>query len=158
RGPDDHPLARPAGPRSQQVARFSALLAGSRCVRHNPVMPRDLTEAGARALDSADTLRALRDDFFIPPVPGHPRADALECIFLCGTSLGCMPRGVTRAMQEQLEDWANLGVEAHFSGRDPWFPYHDPLRAPLARLVGAREHEVVAMNSLTVNLHLLMAS
>lgn len=116
----------------------------------------DLSESFALNQDAMDPLREVRADFFIPPSPSHK--DGREAVYLCGNSLGCMPKGVDRAMREQLEDWAQYGVEGHFAGRDPWYPYHEQFRGPLARLVGAREHEVVAMNSLSVNLHLLMAS
>lgn len=117
-------------------------------------------ERESRALDEADTLRALRAEFHIPTV-GAIRGrgnDRSACVYLTGNSLGCQPRGAREAVNQELEEWARLGVEGHLRGRDPWLPYHEQFRGPLARLAGGREHEVVAMNSLTVNLHLLMAS
>jgi kynureninase len=85
-------------------------------------------------------------------------SDGRPSIYLCGNSLGCMPRAVAAAMSAELDDWARLGVEGHFKARDNWYRYHELIREPLARLVGALPHEVVAMNSLTTNLHLLMTS
>jgi kynureninase len=79
-------------------------------------------------------------------------------VYLTGNSLGLQPKGVAAAVARELENWQNLAVEGHVHGRDPWLPYHESLRGPLSRLVGALPHEVVAMNSLTVNLHLLMLS
>ncbi len=110
----------------------------------------------ARALDHADPLSALRAQFHIPPSPAH--TDGRDSIYLCGNSLGLQPRSLAGAMKQQLDDWAALGVEGHFKGRDPWYPYHESARAPMARLLGALPHEVVAMNSLTVNLHLMLVS
>lgn len=82
----------------------------------------------------------------------------MESVYLCGNSLGLQPRSVRAMLEAHLEDWAVRGVEGHFHGQDPWKPYHEWFAGPLARLVGAHVDEVVAMNSLTVNLHLLMAS
>lgn len=109
----------------------------------------------ARRLDESDPLAGFRQRFLIPPAPGGGERPA---IYLCGNSLGLQPRATREALLEELDDWARLGVEGHFHARHPWFPAHEPVREPLARLVGARPHEVVAMNSLTVNLHLLMLS
>ncbi|MGQ0628310.1 MAG: kynureninase [Phycisphaerales bacterium] len=120
----------------------------------------DLTEASARREDDRDPLRAARALFHIPPascVTGRSE-DAHESIYLAGNSLGCQPRGVRAAIEQELLDWERLGVEGHIHGRHPWLPYHEELRASAARLVGALPAEVVVMNSLTVNLHLLMAS
>ncbi|MGE0710005.1 MAG: kynureninase [Planctomycetota bacterium] len=113
-------------------------------------------EEEARALDAADPLSCLRERFLVPPSPAH--ADGREAIYLCGNSLGLQPRATREALLAELDDWARLGVEGHFHGRHPWFPYHEALRAPAARVVGALPHEVCVMNSLTVNLHLLMTS
>lgn len=117
-------------------------------------------EAFALALDQRDPLRPFRDRFLIPRAedisPGtSPRG---QCVYLTGNSLGLQPAAVKEALLTELDDWARLGVEGHTHARHPWLPYHEPLRAPLARLVGAHEHEVVAMNTLTVNLHLLLLS
>lgn len=109
-------------------------------------------EAHALALDAADPLRHFRTEFHLP------RHGAAEQRYFCGNSLGLQPRGVRAALLQELDDWAQLGVEAHFRGRTPWMPYHESVRDGLATLVGAEPGEVVAMNSLTVNLHLLMAS
>ncbi len=104
------------------------------------------------ALDAADTLRQYRAEFLIPRHGQH------EQRYFCGNSLGLQPRGVRAALMQELDDWAELGVEAHFRGKTPWMPYHESVRDGLATLVGAHAGEVVAMNSLTLNLHLLMAS
>ena len=107
----------------------------------------------ALTLDVADPLRAARDEFFIPSGPdGHP------VVYLCGNSLGLQPRAVHAAIHKHLDDWARLAVESHFHGHDPWKLYHKAFAEPLARLAGAKPVEVVAMNGLTVNLHLLMTS
>ncbi|HXV77612.1 MAG TPA: kynureninase [Candidatus Polarisedimenticolaceae bacterium] len=107
----------------------------------------------ARELDARDRLAAFRDRFHLPPDDdGSPLA------YLCGNSLGLQPRATRASLERELEDWARLAVDAHFDGRTPWYSYHETLRGPLARLVGALPGEVVAMNSLTVNLHLLMVS
>ncbi len=108
--------------------------------------------AQAEALDADDPLRGFRDEFLIPP-----HGDGEQAYF-CGNSLGLQPRGVRQALLDELDDWQQLGVEAHFRGRHPWMPYHGYVRDGLAAIVGAEPIEVVAMNSLTVNLHLLMAS
>lgn len=127
----------------------------------------DASEAAALALDSADPLKALRTLFAIPRVsdirehePSDPanRAQAQECVYLCGNSLGLMPLATRAALTQELDDWSRFGVEGHFHARHPWLPYHEEVRDSLSRLVGAMPHEVVAMNSLTVNLHLMMVS
>ena len=110
-------------------------------------------EAEARRLDGEDPLASFRDRFHLPPGP-----DGKPAVYLCGNSLGLMPREVPRLVEQELADWAQLAVDAHFRGATPWYGYHESVREPLARLVGAYPHEVVAMNSLTVNLHLMMAS
>jgi kynureninase len=105
----------------------------------------------ARRLDAADPLAPFRAEFLIPPGP-----DGNASVYLCGHSLGLQPRAVRALLQQELDDWANLGVEGHFRGRTPWYSYHETLRESGARLVGALPGEVVFMNSLTVNLHLMM--
>lgn len=110
-------------------------------------------ESWARAQDEADPLAAFREEFALP---GDARGAPL--VYLTGNSLGLMPRAVPAAVQAELEDWSRLGVAGHMEGRTPWYSYHETVRESLARLVGARPHEVVAMNSLTVNLHLLLVS
>ncbi len=106
----------------------------------------------AAALDATDPLAAFRGEFLIPP---HEAGDQL---YFCGNSLGLQPRGVRTALLDELDDWARLGVEGHFRGRHPWLTYHGSVRDSLASLVGAELGEVVAMNSLSVNLHLMMVS
>ena len=103
--------------------------------------------------DRSDPLGWCRGEFELPL-----GADGRPLIYFCGNSLGLMPRGARTLVDAELEDWARLGVEAHFAGRTPWYSYAEGLREPLARLVGARPHEVVAMNSLTINLHLMLVS
>lgn len=93
-----------------------------------------------------------RNQFHIPQVNGK------DSIYLCGNSLGLQPKKVKEYVNETLDDWAALGVEGHLHARHPWLPYHEFLTQSTARLVGANTSEVVVMNSLTVNLHLLMAS
>jgi kynureninase len=110
------------------------------------------SESHALALDAADPLAGFRAGFHIPMLDGR------EQLYFCGNSLGLQPKTTAQAVISELEDWAAYGVEAHFRGRNPWMPYHHLLREPLAELVGAEPAEVVAMNSLTVNLHLMMAS
>ncbi|MEV4001604.1 kynureninase [Actinomadura sp. NPDC049753] len=112
-------------------------------------------EDEARRLDETDPLPTLRGEFLVPPAPGGPHAEAA---YFAGNSLGLQPRSAAGLLREELDDWARLAVEAHTQGRRPWVAYHELLRGPAARLVGALPHEVVAMNSLTVNLHLMMAS
>jgi kynureninase len=102
----------------------------------------------ARQLDSQDQLAHFRDRFHIPP----------ETVYLCGNSLGLQPKSTAAAIQQELLDWQQLGVEGHLHARNPWLPYHEALTLPLARLCGAKPEEVVAMNGLTVNLHLMMVS
>jgi kynureninase len=109
-------------------------------------------EAWALARDAADPLAKFRDEFHIPP---HAHG---EQVYFCGNSLGLQPRATRDALISELDDWSELAVEAHFRGRHPWMPYHAEVRGHLAELVGAQPAEVVAMNSLTVNLHLMMVS
>jgi kynureninase len=108
-------------------------------------------EAFARALDEADPLRSFREQFYIPR-----RADGRPVVYFCGHSLGLQPKTARAFVEQELDAWARLGVEAHFNGPRPWYSYHENLRDSGARLVGAQSDEVVFMNSLTVNLHLLM--
>lgn len=108
--------------------------------------------AFAAELDQTDPLAAQRELFLIPR---HGDADE---IYFCGNSLGLQPRSTARYIQEELEDWGRLAVKAHFDGRRPWMPYHEFFTERTARLVGAMPIEVVNMNSLTVNLHLMMMS
>ena len=107
----------------------------------------------AATLDAADRLAPLRAQFAIPP-----HIDGKPCIYLCGHSLGLAPLAAREAVIQELDDWNQLAVLGHHVAKHPWIDYAELLRPSLARLVGAQTNEVVAMNSLTVNLHLLMAS
>jgi len=116
-------------------------------------MPFSPKEEFARQLDAEDPLRTFRDRFHIPF-----GSDGKPLIYLVGNSLGLMPKATRGVVEQELTDWANLAVDGHLEGATPWYSYHETLREPAARLVGALPHEVVCMNSLTVNLHLMMAS
>lgn len=106
----------------------------------------------AQFLDQQDPLQSFRDKFYIPLMHGK------EAIYFTGNSLGLQPKKTQDYVLNELEDWANYGVEGHFHARNPWMPYHEIFTEQLCKLVGALPHEVVAMNQLTVNLHLLMLS
>ena len=110
-------------------------------------------ENAALALDADDPLAGFRDQFLIPA-----QADGSPQIYLCGNSLGLQPRRTRAALLAELDDWRDLGVEAHFRGQHPWLEYHRFVQQPLAEVAGALPNEVVAMNTLTSNLHLLMVS
>ncbi len=101
---------------------------------------------------STDALSPFRNRFIFPQHEGHP------VVYLCGNSLGLQPASVRAALLAELDQWATYGVEGHFMGDQPWMYYHKFLTPQSARLVGALPHEVVVMNTLTVNLHLMMAS
>jgi kynureninase len=107
----------------------------------------------AAALDRGDPLGRFRDEFHIPR-----SASGEEEVYFAGNSLGLLPKRTSRYVDEELEKWKRLAVKAHFEGENPWMPYHELLASPMARLVGTSPTEVVTMNSLTVNLHLMMAS
>lgn len=104
-------------------------------------------------MDSQDPLAKYRDYFYIPR-----QADGKPCVYLCGNSLGLQPKNVRENIEHVLKDWEMLGVEGHFHAKEPWVPYHELLTKPTARLFGAKPAEIVTMNSLTVNLHLLMVT
>lgn len=106
----------------------------------------------ARRMDRNDPLRSLRKEFHIPVVNGKP------AIYLTGNSLGLQPRSARKFVEAELEDWARLGVEGHVHARRPWMEYHKFTKNLLAKIAGAKPAEVVAMNQLTVNLHLLLVS
>ncbi|MCU1682583.1 MAG: kynureninase [Amycolatopsis sp.] len=112
-------------------------------------------EDQARQLDEHDPMSTLRDQFHIPPASGGP---FVEAAYMAGSSLGLQPRSAARALAAELETWAQFGVAGHEHPARPWMSYHELLRAPTARLTGALPAEVALMNSLTVNLHLLMVS
>ena len=110
-------------------------------------------ESWARAEDARDPLAWCRDAFELPRAPA-----GVPLVYLCGNSLGLMPKAAAARVQTELEAWGRLGVEAHFEGPHPWYSYGAPLCEPLGRLAGAGPDEVVAMNSLTVNLHLMLVT
>ena len=107
----------------------------------------------AKQLDVQDPLRSFRERFHLPL-----GKDGKPLIYFAGNSLGLMPKPAKRIVEQELHDWATLGVAAHLEGKTPWYSYHETLREPAARLVGAKPNEVICMNSLTVNLHLMMAT
>ena len=107
----------------------------------------------ARAADAGDPLRRFRERFALPRGRGSERT-----VYLCGHSLGLAPIAARTRVLEELADWERLGVRGHHAARRPWIGYHATLTAGLAQLAGAEPLEVVAMNSLTVNLHLMLAS
>lgn len=107
----------------------------------------------AQALDQQDPLKVFREAFTLPEHrPNEP------FIYFCGNSLGCQPKKSSLYLQEEMDRWAQIGVEAHFRGDRPWTVYQDFLAAPMAQIVGAHPDEVVLMNTLTVNLHLMLVS
>ena len=110
-------------------------------------------ESFAVAMDARDPLAHFRERFYLPKT-----RQGDDCIYMCGHSLGLQPKTAGSYLDQALQDWAQLGVEGHFHARDPWMPYHRLLTQQTAELVGAQPGEVVVMNSLTVNLHLMMAS
>jgi len=110
------------------------------------------SEGFAERLDERDPLAHYRERFAIPVRDGR------EALYVNGNSLGLMPKDARRLVDDELDDWAALAVDAHFAGKTPWFSYHEVFREPGARLVGAVPGEVVMMNGLTVNLHLMLAT
>ena len=103
--------------------------------------------------DAEDPLRQFREKFHLPL-----GANGKPLIYLAGNSLGLMPKAARKIVEQELDDWAKLAVDAHLKAATPWYSYHETLREPTARLVGAQPNEVICMNSLTVNLHLMMAT
>src|SRR4028119_682447 len=113
----------------------------------------EASAAFAAEMDANDPLKNFRDKFHIPKQPNGE-----EVLYFTGNSLGLQPRTTGDYIEQELTDWATLGVEGHFHAKRPWMPYHEIVAEQLAEIVGAKPSEVVAMNSLTVNLHLLMVS
>ncbi len=107
----------------------------------------------AAQLDQADPIRSYRERFHLPIQPNGE-----TYVYLCGNSLGLQPKSTEKYIQQELEDWKKWGVEGHFHAKNPWMPYHEFLTKKMARVVGAKPIEVVVMNTLSVNLHLLMVS
>lgn len=110
-------------------------------------------ESFALQLDAEDPLRQFREKFHLPL-----GKDGKPLIYFAGNSLGLMPKAARQVVDQELDDWARLGVDAHLEAKTPWYSYHETLREPTARLIGAKPVEVICMNSLTVNLHLMMAT
>ncbi len=109
--------------------------------------------AYARQMDEEDELRQYRSKYHLPKQKnGEPY------VYLCGNSLGLQPKTTEAHLQQELVDWKNLGVEGHLEAKNPWMPYHEFLTRAMAKVVGAKPIEVVVMNTLTVNLHLMMVS
>jgi len=107
----------------------------------------------AREMDAQDPLRQFREKFHLPL-----DKDGKPLIYFAGNSLGLMPKSSRRIVEEELDNWAKLAVDAHHAAGTPWYSFHEALREPISRLVGAKPIEVICMNSLTVNLHLMMAT
>jgi kynureninase len=112
----------------------------------------EASEDFAIAMDERDSLSRYRERFFLP------KATDSDGVYLCGHSLGLQPKTAAAYVEQELKEWAELGVEGHFHAKNPWMPYHRLLTEQTAELVGAKPPEVVVMNSLTVNLHLMMVS
>jgi kynureninase len=110
-------------------------------------------EQFALKLDAEDSLRDFREKFHLPL-----GKEGSSLIYLAGNSLGLMPKTARQLVDQELDDWAKFAVDAHLGAKTPWYSYHETLREPTARLVGAQPNEVICMNSLTVNLHLMMAT
>lgn len=120
---------------------------------HTELTNPDLTLTGARNLDALDPLQRVRSLFHIPKTQAGS-----DVIYLTGNSLGLQPTSTRTEVLEVLDDWEKLGVDGHLKAKNAWLPYHKRMTESMSALVGAKPHEVVVMNSLTVNLHLLMAS
>lgn len=116
-------------------------------------MNSDYMANAAASLDEADDLRHFRERFLIPKA-----ADGSDSIYFTGNSLGLQPKATRAYIEAELDDWARLGVEGHLHAEHPWLPYHEFLTEKMARVVGAKPIETVVMNSLTVNLHLMLVS
>lgn len=112
----------------------------------------ETTKSFAQSLDAKDELRAYRDQFYFPQHNGE------NSIYLCGNSLGLQPKSVQSYLEHELEHWREHGVEGHFRGKMPWMYYHKFFSEQSAAIVGAKPSEVVVMNTLTTNLHLMMVS
>ena len=110
------------------------------------------TREFAIQLDENDPLKHFREQFYIPVING------MESVYFAGNSLGLQPKATQEHVLDELEDWASFGVEGHFHARQPWFSYHEIFPELLSNIIGAIPEEIVVMNQLTVNLHLLMAT
>ena len=107
----------------------------------------------ALKMDEKDPLKAFRNEFLFPK-----HTDGTEILYFCGNSLGLQPKSTRKMIEQELDDWAEHGVEGHFRAKKPWMPYHEFFTEKLAKIVGANLNEIVVMNTLTVNLHLMMVS
>ncbi|MGD1842092.1 MAG: kynureninase [Thermonemataceae bacterium] len=110
------------------------------------------TRSFAQKLDKEDPIASFKAQFHIPSYNGKP------VIYLCGNSLGLQPRSVSASIEKELTKWAELGVDGHFEGKTRWFDYRKSIKPLLSKIVGASPDEVVPMNNLTTNLHLMMVS
>lgn len=115
-------------------------------------MDYQFTEEFAQECDKNDAIKSFRDDFILPTVNGR------DAYYFTGNSLGLQAKKAKQYLLEELEDWAKFGVEGHVDARRAWLPYHEFFTKSLSKIVGAKETEVVAMNGLTTNLHLMMVS
>ena len=122
-------------------------------VKSKNIKPYQTTLRFAKKMDVADPLKSYRSKFHLPK-----KEDGTNYIYLCGNSLGLQPKNVKASIEQELVDWKNYGVEGHFHAKNPWLPYHEFLTKAMAKVVGAKPIEVVVMNTLTVNLHLMMVS
>jgi kynureninase len=118
-----------------------------------PMTKFETGETFARVMDEKDPLKGFRSRFHLPKAP-----QGGDALYFAGNSLGLQPKKAREYVDEELESWARLGVEGHFEGKHPWLPYHENVTEASARVVGAKPSEVVVMNTLTVNLHLMMVS
>lgn len=122
-------------------------------MENNTITNYQNTLAYAKEMDQNDPMRKYRNEFHLPVQKnGEPY------VYLCGNSLGLQPKSTRAAIEQELLDWENYGVEGHFHAKNPWMPYHEFLTKAMANLVGAKPIEVVVMNTLSVNLHLMMVS
>lgn len=128
-------------------------MSGLETIGYESLASYDNSERFANLMDKRDPLASFREEFLFPDGRYGERA-----IYMAGNSLGLQPVKAKTYIDQELKDWANLGVEGHFHAKRPWLPYHENLTEATARLVGALPHEVVVMNTLTVNLHLMMVS
>jgi kynureninase len=120
--------------------------------RHLPTQIDFANPHFAQIADESDPLINIRSQFHLPTVNGEP------ALYFCGHSLGPMPKTVRALVEQEFYDWEKLGVEGHFHAKNPWLPYHEFLTPMMSKIVGGQESEVVVMNTLTVNLHLMLVS
>jgi kynureninase len=116
----------------------------------------EASRAFAAELDARDPLKDFREKFYIPKQPAD--GSGADVLYFTGNSLGLQPKTARGYIEQELKDWETLGVEGHFQAKNPWMPYHEFLTGQMARIVGAKPIETVVMNTLTVNLHLMMVS